>query len=153
MAHRNGLVPSVTGDRFTRRNPKRLALFERTSIKTANDLSTLDQFKVIVEITGDPEVLNRALHESPANVTLLLLGLPYGERPFSFEAVAAFDKTVTGSVGSTSEDFEAAIKLLDKLNTDTYLQCMMKLEDFRAAWDKSRSGDVLKVILNVEQNF
>jgi 2-desacetyl-2-hydroxyethyl bacteriochlorophyllide A dehydrogenase len=130
------------------RNPKRRALLEGTGIKAADDLSELHRFNVIVEITGDPEVLDRALHESPANAILLLLGLPYGERPFSFEAVAAYDKTVTGSVGSTAEDFEEAIKLLPKLNLEPYFQCPMPLEDFQAAWKKSKQGDVLKVILD-----
>ena len=105
---------------------------------------------VVVEITDDPGVLNRTLHESPANATILLLGFPYGERRFSFETVAAFDKTVIGSVRSTKEDFEAAIKLLPKLDLELYFQCPMPLADFQAAWDKSKSGDVLKVILDVE---
>tara|TARA_B100000315_G_scaffold217017_1_gene217310 strand:- start:1020 stop:1475 length:456 start_codon:yes stop_codon:yes gene_type:complete len=133
------------------RNPKRRALFDGTTIKTTDDLSELHRFNVIVEITGDPEVLNRALHESPANATLLLLGLPYGERPFSFEAVAAYDKTVTGSVGSTAEDFDNAIAMLPKLTLGPYFQCPMALENFHAAWTKSQDGDVLKVILDIEK--
>jgi 2-desacetyl-2-hydroxyethyl bacteriochlorophyllide A dehydrogenase len=132
------------------RNPIRRELFDGTGIKTTDDLSGLNNFNIIVEITGDPEVLNRALHESPANATILLLGLPYGERPFSFEAVAAYDKTVIGSVGSTAEDFRAAILLLPRLNLEPYFQCLMALEDFADAWKKSQAGDVLKVILDLE---
>ena len=131
------------------RNPNRLELFENTPVKTAQDLSTLNEYHVIVEVTGDPIVLDRAMQESPANAVLLLLGLPYGKRQFSFETVAAYDKTVIGSVGSTKEDFEAAITLLPSLNLDPYLQCTMALEDFQQAWKKSQTGDVLKVILDV----
>jgi threonine dehydrogenase-like Zn-dependent dehydrogenase/GT2 family glycosyltransferase len=151
LGHMCALVLAHQGHSVTAfdRNPKRRLLFDSTTIKTTDDLSKLHRFNIIVEITGDPEVLSRALHESPANATLLLLGLPYGERPFSFEAVAAYDKTVTGSVGSTAEDFKAAIKLLPKLHLEPYFQCPMALEDFHSAWDKSRQGDVLKVILDV----
>ncbi|CCQ75502.1 alcohol dehydrogenase catalytic domain-containing protein [Magnetospira sp. QH-2] len=131
------------------RNPKRRALFDGTGIATAEDLSSLRDYQVIVEITGDPEVLDRALHDSPANCSLLLLGLPYGKRAFSFEAVAAYDKTVTGSVGSTAEDFEAAIALLPDLDLDEYFKCPMALADFEAAWKTSQTGEVLKVILDV----
>ena len=149
LGHMCSLVLAHQGHEVTAfdRNPKRRALFDGTAIKTAEDLSELNRFNLIIEITGDSEVLNRALHESPANATLLLLGLPYGERQFSFETVAAFDKAVTGSVGSTKEDFDTAIKILPKLNLEPYFQCPMTLEDFKKAWDKSKSGDVLKVIL------
>ena len=132
------------------RNPKRLALFGDTPVKAARDLDSLKQFNIIVEITGDPVVLDRALHESPANAALLLLGLPYGKRAFSFETVAAYDKTVIGSVGSTAEDFQDAIAMLPKLNLEPYFQCPMALEDFKDAWKQSQAGEVLKVILAMD---
>ncbi|MBT7770585.1 MAG: alcohol dehydrogenase catalytic domain-containing protein [Rhodospirillales bacterium] len=133
------------------RNPKRRELFDGTGINTSDNLEDLAKFNLIVEITGDPEVLDKALHLSPANATLLLLGLPYGQRSFSFENIAAFDKTVTGSVGSTAEDFIAAIELLAKLDLTPYFNCPMALADFESAWRKSQSGDVLKVILDPNQ--
>ena len=135
------------------RNPKRLALFDNTPVETAKDLSTLNRFNVVVEITGDPVVLDRALHDSPANAALLLLGLPYGERSFSFETVAAYDKTVIGSIGSTAEDFVDAIAMLPKLHLEPYFQCSMALEDFQEAWKQSKTGDVLKVILAIDQQL
>ncbi len=152
LGHLCALVLTQRGHHVTAfdRNPKRLALFDGTPIETADDLGGLDAFNIIVEVTGDPEVLDRALHESQANASLLLLGLPYGERPFSFEAVAAYDKTVIGSVGSTAEDFEAAIKLLPTLDLDAYFRCAMPLSDFEAAWKASKTGDVLKVILDLD---
>jgi threonine dehydrogenase-like Zn-dependent dehydrogenase/glycosyltransferase involved in cell wall biosynthesis len=131
------------------RNSDRLALFRETSIQTSETLRELDTFDIIVEITGDPDVLDAALHGSRANATLLLLGLPYGERGFSFEAIAAYDKTVIGSVGSTAADFEAAIDLLGKLDVDEHLKCRLPLEAFAEGWEKARNGEVLKVILDV----
>ncbi len=130
------------------RNDKRRALFDGTGIGAADDLEQVcASSPIIVEVTGDPDVLNTALHASPANASLLLLGLPYGHKPFSFEAIAAYDKTVIGSVGSTAEDFADAIRLLPRLDLDAYFQCPMPLASFADAWNASRNGDVLKVML------
>ena len=132
------------------RNPRRLAYFRGSAIETSESLDGLGEFNVVAEVTGDPEVLETALHRSPANATLLLLGLPYGKREFSFEAIAAYDKTVIGSLGSTAEDFKEAIRLLPELDLEEFFKCPMPLEDFARAWDMSKSGEVLKVILDVE---
>lgn len=131
------------------RNPIRLDLFKGTKISTSQDLTTLSKFDVAVEVTGDPEVLDMMLHRTPANAALLLLGLPYGQREFSFETIAAYDKSVIGSVGSTKKDYTAAIELLPQLDIDHYFKCQMALEDFDSAWKASKKGDVLKVILSV----
>lgn len=142
LSHRGHLVTAYD------RNEKRLALFDGTDISTSRTLDGLSDFDAIVEITGDPDVLNAALAKSRANAVLLLLGLPYGERAFSFETVAAYDKTVIGSVGSTAADFEAAIDLLGELDLDHHLQCRLPLDRFRDGWNKARRGEVLKVILD-----
>ncbi len=144
LAHRG--YPVTAFDR----NPKRRALFDGTGVSTSDNLEELSRFSAIVEVTGDPEVLSKALHQSPANACLLLLGLPYGPREFSFEAIAAYDKMVAGSVGSTAEDFEDALKLLPQLPLDAYFQCPMPLRDFARGWEVSQTGDVLKVILDAE---
>jgi 2-desacetyl-2-hydroxyethyl bacteriochlorophyllide A dehydrogenase len=129
------------------RNPARRALLETSQIPTKGDLDGLEAFDAIVEVTGDPEVLERALHASRANAVVLLLGLPYGPRPFSFETVAAYDKTVIGSVGSTAENFDAAIELLPKLDLAAYFAAPMKLADFAEAWRRVEAAEVFKVIL------
>jgi len=134
------------------RSEKRRGYFNGAGIETAADLNDLSRFSLIVEATGDPEVLNKALHDSPANATILLLGLPYGPQQFSFEAIAAFDKTVIGSVGSTSGDFDAAIKLLPELELDEFFKCRMPLEQFEMAWRTSRNGEALKVILDIDDS-
>lgn len=131
------------------RNRERLEYFADTGIATSQSLEGLSGFDAIIEITGDPDVLDRALHASRANVVILLLGLPYGEKNFSFEAVAAHDKTVIGSVGSTAVDFNAAIDLLPKLNLDRHLECRLPLEAFEEAWGMARRGEGLKIILDV----
>lgn len=132
------------------RNPGRRALFDGTAIAATDDLgAALSGHDVVVECTGNPEVLDRALHETPANAALLLLGFPYGQRSFSFEAVVAFDKFVIGSVGSTAPDFEAALALMGQLDLSPYFQCAMPLRHFAEAWDAARGGSVLKVVLDI----
>jgi threonine dehydrogenase-like Zn-dependent dehydrogenase/GT2 family glycosyltransferase len=142
LAHRGHHVTAFD------RNAGRLDLFDGTEIQTSAVLDDLDTFDVVIEITGDPDVLDRALHKSRANASLLLLGLPYGERQFSFEAIAAYDKTIVGSVGSTAADFAAAIELLPLLNLEDHLKCKLPLAEFETGWKKARAGDVLKVILH-----
>jgi 2-desacetyl-2-hydroxyethyl bacteriochlorophyllide A dehydrogenase len=149
LGHLVAKVLSIKGYSVTAfdRNPKRLAQLEGSKINQSQHLNNLSGFGAVVEVTGDPEVLDQVLHQTPANAALLLLGLPYGRRGFSFETVAAYDKTIVGSVGSTKRDFEAAIKLLPQLDLSPYFKCEMALEDFEEAWKISRSGDVLKVML------
>ena len=132
------------------RSAKRLAFLDRSGIQTSSRLEELAACGVIVEASGDAEALERAIEASPAGAAILLLGLPYGRRPFSFEAIGAYDRTVVGSVGSTAEDFEAAIELLPGLDLEAHLGTAMRLADFAAAWEASRRGDVLKVILEVQ---
>ena len=74
-----------------------------------------------MELTGDPDVLDKALKTVALMPLSFSLGLPYGERNFSFEEIAAYDKTVIGSVGSTAEDFDHAIDLLRSLELNNIL--------------------------------
>lgn len=131
------------------RNEWRLSLFDDGPIETSTDLNGLANCEVIAEITGDPGVLETALKVSPSDALFLLLGLPYGERPFSFETIAAYDKTVIGSVGSTGEDFKQALALLPQLDLSEYFAATLPLAEFEKAWKLSKSGKVLKVILDV----
>lgn len=133
------------------RNPARLAPFAGTGIAVTAEMASLSQHDVVVEATGNPELLERALHDTPANAALLLLGLPYGSRSFSFEAIAAYDKFVVGSVGSTARDFDEALALVGRLDLTPYFGHSLPLEQFQEAWTMSRSGEVLKVFLDVEQ--
>lgn len=131
------------------RNLERLGYFDGTGISTSQSLDGLKEFDAIIEITGDPDVLDAVLHSSRANVVILLLGLPYGNKNFSFEAVAAYDKTVIGSVGSTAADFDAAIELLPNLDLDRHLECRLPLDAFEEAWRRARHGEGLKIMLDV----
>ena len=131
------------------RSKERLAFLGGSDIRTSTDLADLAQCQVIIEVSGNPDALEETLRASPAGAAILLLGLPYDERPFAFESIAAYDKSVIGSVGSTAEDFAAAIRLLPDLDLQAHLTTTMPLAEFANAWKTSRRGDVLKVILEV----
>ncbi len=86
------------------------------------------------------------LHQSRAGASLLLLGLPYARREFSFESIVEYDKVIIGSVGSTAQDLLEAIALLPQLDLQQYTQKTFPLEEFEAAWEVCRSKSHLKAI-------
>ena len=129
------------------RDPLRRSYFEGSDIEVSDDLGRLDEFDLLVELTGDPEALDTMLHQSAAGATILLLGLPYAHKQFTFENLVAYDKTVVGSLGSSSADFEQALKLLPTLDLDLYLQCVLPLNQYREAWELFRQRKHLKVLL------
>jgi 2-desacetyl-2-hydroxyethyl bacteriochlorophyllide A dehydrogenase len=131
----------------------RRALFEGSRITATDDLAAAVAADAIVEATGDPEALDRILHQSPANATILLLGLPYAHREFSFEAVVGYDKTIVGSVGSTAADFAAAPHVLTTIDTTPFLQACLPLADYDQALDLVRRRVHLKVMLQLDEGL
>jgi len=133
------------------RNARRLEYFRGSDIRTDQDLYDLGAFDAIVEATGDPDALDAILHNSAAGSTILLLGLPYARRDFSFEAIVGYDKTVVGSVGSSAEDFNEAIATLPKMDTGALTKVVLPLAEFEQAWALARARTHLKVILCVNE--
>jgi 2-desacetyl-2-hydroxyethyl bacteriochlorophyllide A dehydrogenase len=131
------------------RNPRRLEYLADLNISCSNDLAQLHEYEVLVEVTGDPDALDGILHKSPAGATILLLGLPYAHRQFTFEKIVAFDKTVVGSVGSSAEDFADAITLLPQLETSYFFEKILPLAEFQQAWELARSNQYLKLMLKI----
>ena len=131
------------------RNPDRLRYFEDTPISTSSDLSDLGQFQVLVEATGDPEVLKRMLEGSNAGATVLLLGLPYSRRQFTVEGGTVWDKSMIWSGGAEPTDFQEAIRLLPQLSMDGLTERVLPLSQFSEAWESFRQGDHLKVLIKV----
>jgi 2-desacetyl-2-hydroxyethyl bacteriochlorophyllide A dehydrogenase len=131
------------------RNPLRLEYFADAKISVSDDLTQLHEYEVLVEVTGDPDALDVILHQSPAGATILLLGLPYAHRQFTFEKIVAFDKTVVGSVGSSARDFADAITLLPQLETTLFFEKILPFSDFQQAWELTRSKKYLKLMLHI----
>src|SRR5437899_514751 len=131
------------------RNPDRLAYLARRGISVEQDLQKIAAFDTIIEATGDAEALDAVLDRSKTGATILLLGLPYARRDFSFESIVSYDKTIIGSVGSTAADFDEALRLLPHIDASAFFECIFPFEQFHQAWNIARSGKHLKVVLEI----
>jgi len=132
------------------RNPERLSGFDRLGISTSSRLDGLQQFDALAEVTGNPESLETVLEKSGAGSSILLLGLPYARKPFNFERVVAYDKTIVGSVGSSARDFRDAIDLIGQLDLASYFERILPLSRFGDAWAMAKRHECFKVLLKVD---
>lgn len=128
---------------------KRRSYYNNPLIRTVSRMSELYKLRVFVEATGDPNALHELLGNSRTGATFLLLGLPYSRRDFNFESVVAFDKTIVGSVGSSSKDFIAALDLIRKIEVQPLLESVVPLEEFGEAWRNFTKREHLKTLLDV----
>jgi 2-desacetyl-2-hydroxyethyl bacteriochlorophyllide A dehydrogenase len=149
LGHLCARVLLLWGHRVTvfDRNPLRREYFSGSDIEVSDELSLLNEFENLIEATGDPVALDTMLHQSPAGSLILLLGLPYAHRNFTFESIVAFDKMVVGSVGSSSNHFKEAIRLLPQLDTGSFFEKLLDLSEFNKAWKLVQKQKYLKVIL------
>jgi 2-desacetyl-2-hydroxyethyl bacteriochlorophyllide A dehydrogenase len=131
------------------RSRQRLSLLEGV-VSTAQSLEALHEFDWLIEATGEEAVLTTLLQGSATGSTVLLLGLPYGNQTFNFESIVAFDRSVVGSVGSSGNDFEAALAILSSIDTAPFLRVSYPLDEFEKAWTLARSRTVLKVMLKAD---
>jgi 2-desacetyl-2-hydroxyethyl bacteriochlorophyllide A dehydrogenase len=134
------------------RNPRRRACLDSSGIATrsSEELAALGEYDALIEATGDPQALDAMLRHVRPGSALLLLGLPYSRREFDFETVVAHELTIAGSVGSGPEDFREAIATLPHLDLRRFTECVFPLRDFAAAWQIARTGEHLKVLLEVD---
>ena len=152
LGHMLALLLSHRGHRVTvfDRDPLRRSYFERSDIEVSDDLNHLAEFDVLAEVTGDPEALDEMLQRSAPGSTILVLGLPYAQKQFTFENIAAYDKTVVGSVGCGPQEFEEALGLLLELDLEPFLKCVLPLSRYREGWEIIRQRKQLKVLLELE---
>lgn len=151
LGHMCAKVMSFRGHRVTvfDQDPKRRGYFEGSDIAVSADLSELYNFDVLIEVTGDPQVLDTLLHQSGPSATILLLDLPYADKQISLEKFLAHDKAVVSSSGSTPKEYEEALALLPQLNVDLLLECVFPMEQFREALQTFEQRRYLKVMLEV----
>ena len=151
LGHMCARVLSLWGHQVTvfDRDPTRRGYFAGSDIEVSDDLSCLKEYDNLIEVTGSPAALDTILHESPAGATILLLGLPYAHRKFTFESIVAFDKMIVGSVGSSAKHFEKAIELLPRLDVSGFMEKILDFGEFKAGWQLARSHKHLKIILKM----
>lgn len=134
------------------KNKERLG-FLRGTAETSSSLESLQGFDLIIEATGSAEVLTKVLKESKVNSTLLLIGFPYGQMSYNFENIVGQEKVIIGSVGGDPQDFNAALKILPKLDTKPFVQSIRSLEKFTEAWKMQKSNNPpLKIILKIQKH-
>jgi len=128
------------------KNEERLKFLEKKT-ETSRAIKDLSRFDLIIEATGNADVLSQILKESRTDATLLILGFPYGSISYNFENLVGQEKVIIGSVGGAHQDFKRALELLPQLDTEPFTQKIVPLEDFSKAWQLHRSLKHLKVIL------
>ena len=151
LGHLCARVLDLWGHRVTvfDQNRKRLRYFNGCGIAVSDNLSGLGDFESLVEVTGNPDALDAILHQSPAGSRILLLGLPYAHRRYTFENIVAYDKMLVGSVGSAAKHFDLAIELLPQIKTDVFMEKVLPLSRFKEAWEIAKNGKYLKIILKI----
>ncbi|MBL8997552.1 MAG: alcohol dehydrogenase catalytic domain-containing protein [Gemmatimonadales bacterium] len=147
-------VLALRGHRVTvtDREPRRLEALG-AEFTTSTSLASLGTSEWIVEATGNQQLLSQVMRESSTGSAILLLGFPYGREPFSFESVVAFDRSVIGSVGSSSRDFADALELMPALDLRHFVGQSLPLAEYERAWELVRSRRHLKVMLRVDQTL
>ena len=131
------------------RNPDRLEYLKGSGIDVSQDLLGLRDFENLVEVTGNPEALDAILHKSPAGARILLLGLPYAHRQYTFENIVAYDKMIVGSVGSAAKHFKLAVEILPQVDMTFFTEKILPISQYAQAWELARSQKYLKVILEI----
>ncbi|MBW2411187.1 MAG: hypothetical protein JRF72_15420, partial [Deltaproteobacteria bacterium] len=126
-----------------------LNYFKDSNIHVSQDLSELQTFENLLEVTGNPQALDAILNQSPAGARILLLGRPYAHQEYTFEGIVAYDKMLVGSVGSAARHFKMAIDLLPQITTNAFIAKVLPLSEFKTAWELAKSQQHLKVILKV----
>ncbi len=129
------------------KNKSRLDLLRGIVTDVFESIENVKAFSVIIEATGSKEVLERIIKESHTDVTIMLLGFPYGDVHYNFEDLVGQEKVFAGSVGGDSEDFPEALSLLPDIELPDAVHAVMPLEDFEAAWKLHRTGKYLKIFL------
>jgi len=132
------------------RDAGRRALAAKAGLEARAELAGLSEFDALIEATGSGDALRAAIAGARPGAALLLLGFPYDERPFAFESLVAADKTLVGSVGSGSADFEAALRLLGRLDVSALATEVFALADYEKAWAAARAKGCLKAVLRVD---
>jgi len=153
IGHLAALVLSLRGHAVTviDRQPERLAVLNG-SIETSKDLIGLDRYEWLIEATGSQAALSTILQGASTGATLLLMGLPYSDQTFNFEAIVAYDRSVIGSVGSSGADFDEALITLPRIDAAPFLENRYSLEHFDRALEAARSKACIKVMLKFDES-
>ena len=130
---------------------RRRSYFDGTSIGVTASLDPLDEYDVIVENTGDPQVLHTILDAAGPGSTILLKDMPHAYKEFGLGSVVSSDQTIVGSFGSEAQDFDKAVSILPVLDFLPFTQRVLPLTEYETAWAETKSRAYLKVLLEIGQ--
>ena len=132
------------------RNERRRSYFDGAAITASPELDSLDPYDVIVEATGEPDVLRAILDRAGPGSTILVKNMPHGFKGFGLDGVVSNDQTIVGSFGSDADDFDEAVSILPRLDLSPFTQRLMPLNEYEEAWKETKSRRHLKVMLQVD---
>jgi threonine dehydrogenase-like Zn-dependent dehydrogenase len=110
----------------------------------------------LIEVSGNERSVPSLIEDSAPSAKILLLGLPYTEAvPVTFSTVTSYDKIIIGSVASRREDWDEAIKLIQKgqINLVDHTATVEPLSNYQEAWATTRTRRQLKVLLQVSEGL
>ncbi|MDX1388592.1 MAG: alcohol dehydrogenase catalytic domain-containing protein [Acidobacteriota bacterium] len=141
---RAGAPPVVGG-----RNPKKLARLRKFGLETVDSGGRLPRgFDLVVEATGSPEGLRRALELVRPTGTIVLKSTYHGDTTVALASVVIDEVTI---VGSRCGPFEPALAHLGREPSivDDMITARYALRDVDEAFAHARQPDSLKVLLTV----
>ena len=130
------------------RHPEKLRRLEHSGIPTASS-DDLDEgeFDLVVEATGKPDGLRRALRVVRPRGTIVLKSTYHGEASFELAGVVIDEVSV---IGSRCGRFEPALDHLvsDAKVTEGMITARYPLDRVRDAFTRAMQSDALKVLLS-----
>lgn len=104
----------------------------------------LQQYNLVVDVTGDKIVVERCMKNLENKTILLLLGNGYGDLTLDDETL--YNTTIMKPSREPLEDIERGIELLSKLDTERILDGTYRLEEYESAWKAAATGQQLPII-------
>ena len=151
IGHLSGRVAHHWGHRVTvvDKNQKRLDSLNDIPVHTQNEINDLSPYSYIIECTGDIQSAEKLIIKSAPATSILLLGLPYGNRSLNLENIVSLDKQIIGTVGSGGNHFENAIKLAPRLNLESFNKTVFDFDQWESAWEMHRTKNAIKVKIKI----
>jgi L-iditol 2-dehydrogenase len=134
------------------RRPEKLEYFLERGASTGRiEASPLRSFPLVIDTTGDPGVIS-ALPDLAADggTVLLFAGMPAGACvSLDAQAIHYREVSIVGSFHYTPREVDEALALLSKgaVPAAEIVSAHCPLADWRAAFDRARSGAAMKVCL------
>ncbi len=144
VLERAGCPPLVVG----RHRAKRERL-ERRGLRTVDESAALERdFDPVIEATGSPEGLRRALRLVRPRGTVVLKSTYHGEAPFALAGLVVDEITV---IGSRCGPFAPALEHLasDPSLTEGLVSARFPMSEVAAAFTRAAAPDALKVLLEI----